>query len=62
MAMEMKPASSRAGINQAAENAAKSPNLEAGALLDKVTDKENAKRNFAHAGHMPKMGPNQGVR
>ena len=62
MAQEMKPAVGHQGMNAAAENAAKSPNLEAGALLDKVTDKENMKRNLPHFGHMPKSGAGQGVR
>lgn len=62
MPAEMKPAVGRQGMNAAAEAAAKSPNLESGALLDKVTNKENMKRNFSHTGHMPKSGQDQGVR
>jgi len=62
MAQEMKPAVGRQGVNAAAEASARSPNLESGTLLDKVTDKENMKRNEPHFGHMPKSGQNQGVR
>lgn len=60
MAESMKPAVGDHGINSAAENAAKSPNLESGFMCEKVISEENKKCFKPHKGGTAPKGP--GVR
>ena len=60
--MQMKPSVGRHCVNDSAESSARSPNLESSPILDKVTSRENSKRNVAEFGKLPKSGANQGVR